>query len=63
MPSMGGMSHTDAYGYSLTDRPYKDPRETKRVHRPRPGAYGGHRSKEPEARLPDVKDAKPMWRF
>lgn len=63
MPTMGGMSHTDAYGYSLTDRPYQDPKKAKRQHRPRPGAYGGHRPRPPEAALPEVKDNKALWKF
>lgn len=62
MPT-GNMSHTDAYGYSLTDRPYRDNRHAKKQHRPRPGAYGGLREKAPAASLPEVRDGKSLWKF
>lgn len=56
----GPVGHTDAYGYSLTDR---QPEERKPRHRPRPGAYGGPPKKE--AKLPELpqEQGAPVWNF
>lgn len=57
-------SHTDAYGYGLTD---KIPEEKKARHRPRPGAYGGPpKAANPrDNRLPgsSVEKSRPLWGF
>lgn len=59
LPGMTG--HMDAYGNALTDRM---PEERKKIHRPRPGAYGGPPKQEREASLPDAPaHAAPVWNF